>query len=87
MTAWLGSVMSGRSKDGPLDCVRVWKADLTESSFARATLDQFTAGTLTVSSLDTGDEIKTYVPGTWREAVGYDARGNTAIAFDASQED
>lgn len=42
-----------------------------ESSYPRATADEFEAGTLTVTSLDTGCDLRVYQPGQWRSYIVY----------------
>ena len=69
----------------PTCCATVCKSDHTVTTFPRCTIDEFTVGDLTVSSTDTGDEVRTFVRGTWREAIAYDERGNVLIAFTAME--
>ncbi len=50
--------------------------------FARATADVFTTDdTLTISSLDTDDPIRTFSAGTWTEALVYGMDGQTDFAL------
>jgi hypothetical protein len=50
------------------------------ASFPRSVLDEFTPGTLTVTSLDSGTFVRVCPPGTWREAKQLDALGHVEMS-------
>lgn len=67
----------------PASSVRV-ELPIGESTFARATADVFTSGELTVTSIDTGAEMRVFPFGTWSHATVYDASGNVLFGFNGS---
>lgn len=44
-------------------------------SYPRCVADVFTTDTLTITPLDRHDPLATWDPGTWIDAITYDARG------------
>lgn len=56
-----------------------------EVSFPRCVADQFEAGRLTVSSLDTGEDMRIYEPGTWAECTVYGPDDHILYGFTGRQ--
>ena len=61
-------------------CVNV-ELPIGSSSFSRCTADVYTDGKLTVTSIDTGDEMRVFPFGTWVSADVRDAEGWLLFSF------
>lgn len=61
-----------------IDCVVVRRPDHTYKSFARCVADEFVAGVLLVTSIDTEEIVEAFGPGLWAEATVYDRQGYPA---------
>lgn len=55
-----------------------------EVSYPRCVADVFTKDHLTITAIDTDDEMATFPPGQWSEAVMYDESGYPIAAFTSS---
>lgn len=60
--------------------VRVEQA-IGSTTFARCDADVFEPGELTITSLDTEQELQVYPPDAWVEATVYDVNGNVLSLF------
>jgi hypothetical protein len=68
----------------PRDCTLVWAPNGAVLVHEHCVADMFTAGELTVSAA--GQRVRTYVAGTWREAVSYGADGHPLFGFHADRQ-
>ena len=64
-------------------CVVVELA-IGSASFPRSVLDEFTQGTVTITSVDSGSFVRVYPPGTWKEAKQIDGLGFPEVTCLAS---
>ncbi len=72
---------------GPFaNSVEVVRADYSRTTYARCTVDEFEADTLTVTSIDDERVMDIHRPGTWRTASAFGADGYPLFAFASRME-
>jgi hypothetical protein len=64
----------------------VTKADWTETSYARCSIDMFAADEVMVTSIDDGHVMQIYRPGTWRDATSWGSDGYPEFSFTSNME-
>jgi hypothetical protein len=75
-----------RPFDPPAHGVEVVRADWSRSTYARCTVDEFEADTLTVTSVDNDWVVDIFLPGTWRTASVFGADGHPLFSLTSRME-
>lgn len=80
-----GEAAARQARIAPVSCVCV-DLPIGQATFARCTADVFTDGALTVTSIDSGAEIRVFPLGSWERASVYDAQGFELFSFNGHAE-